>query len=280
MSLLKKLKNRFNLFMGTAGANPLFAVILNMSDFLPRLYFPEFRELPPNSLRVRVGVGGKLFNNQPQFLVRGRDLWLYLFAMGLVKLDDNIVELGSGIGRRTYWLRDFHFHNVKYSGQFTGIDIDPEMVAWCKKNYDSSRFNFACSSHSSSAYLSAEDNARYRFPVDDETQGLVFGTSVLTHLLEEQMINYFEEANRVLLPGRSLVMTCKCVDLGSDDRGNTYKHRIKNAYIENPGVPEAAVAYESNFVRETLHDAGFAKVEFFHNESDIQHTFVATRADC
>ena len=215
-------------------------------------------------------------NNQSQFLVKGMNLWVYLLASGLVKLDDNIVEIGSGIGRRTFWLRDFEFHKVKYSGHYTGVDIDPEMVEWCNKNYDS-RFTFHCASHKSAAYLSVDENEHYVLPVDDLSQGLMFGTSVLTHLLEEQMINYFEEAVRVLKPGRALVMTCKCTDLTSNDRGNTYKHRIGNAYIENPDVPEAAVAYESEFIRECLINAGFESIEFFHNDTNIQHTFVAKK---
>ncbi|MEZ6062251.1 MAG: class I SAM-dependent methyltransferase [Planctomycetaceae bacterium] len=277
MGLVKILKNRLNLFMGIAGGNPLMAAVLNTTDIGPKLRFPEFRELPPNALRVRVGVGGRLFNNQPQFLLKGRDLWLYLLANGLVRFTDNIVEIGSGIGRRTYWMRDFEFHGIRYSGKYTGIDIDPEMVDWCNSHYDRERFEFHCASHASSAYLSKQETARYRLPVDDASQGLVFGTSVLTHLLEEQMINYFEEAFRVLVPGRALVMTCKCVDLTSDDRGNTYKHRSGNAYIENPGVPEAAVAYESKFVEQTLRNAGFGSVDFHHNDSNIQHTFVALK---
>jgi SAM-dependent methyltransferase len=277
MGIVKALKNRFTVFMGIAGGNPLMATVLNITDIGPRLRFPEFRKLPPNSLRVRVGVGGRLFSNQSQFFVQGRDLWLYLLANGLVKFTDNIVEIGSGIGRRTFWMRDFEFHDIRYSGKYTGIDIDPEMVSWCNANYDSERFTFHCASHASSAYLSKQKNEKYRLPVDDSSQGLMFGTSVLTHLLEEQMLNYFEEAMRVLMPGRALVMTCKCVDLTSVDKGNTYKHRLGNAYIENPGVPEAAVAYESAFMEKTLKNAGFASVQFFHNKTNIQHTFVALK---
>ena len=276
MAIIKSLKNRFNLFMGTAGANPLIGAFLNATDVLPRWYFPEFRKLPPNSLRVRVGVGGRLANNQSQFLVKGMDLWVYLLANGLVKLDDNIVEIGSGIGRRTFWLRDFEFHDIRYSGQYTGIDIDHEMVEWCNENYDS-RFKFHCASHASGAYLSVDQNERYVLPVNDSSQGLMFGTSVLTHLLEEQMTNYFDEASRVLMAGRALVMTCKCLDLSSNDRGNTYRHRVGNAYVENPDIPEVAVAYESEFIRKCLLDAGFESVEFFHNETNIQHTFVALK---
>lgn len=279
MNIVKALKNRFNVFMGTAGANPVIARVLDLSDIGPRLRFREFRALPPNSLRVRVGVGGRLFNNQSQFFVQGRDLWLYLLSSGLVRFTDNIVEIGSGIGRRTFWMRDFEFHQIRYTGKYTGIDIDPEMVDWCNAHYDAERFSFHCSSHASSAYLSQQHNERYRLPVDDSSQGLVFGTSVLTHLLEEQMVNYFEEAMRVLAPGRALVMTCKCVDLSSNDRGNSYRHRLGNAYIENPGVPEAGVAYESAFIDATLRAAGFGSVEFFHNETNVQHTFVALKPE-
>ena len=40
--------------------NPLFRAVMNASDFVPRLIYPEFRTLPPNHLRIRVGVGNRI----------------------------------------------------------------------------------------------------------------------------------------------------------------------------------------------------------------------------
>jgi hypothetical protein len=44
--------------------NRVFKLVGNGLTRLPDLVFPEFRQLPPNHLRVRVGVGNRLFNNQ------------------------------------------------------------------------------------------------------------------------------------------------------------------------------------------------------------------------
>ena len=52
--------------------NPLFRAAVNAFDVVPRLMFPEFRTLPPNHLRIRIGVGNRILNNQTHFLVHAR----------------------------------------------------------------------------------------------------------------------------------------------------------------------------------------------------------------
>ena len=47
--------------------NPLFRAAVNAFDAVPRLMFPEFRSLPPNHLRIRIGVGNRILNNQTHF---------------------------------------------------------------------------------------------------------------------------------------------------------------------------------------------------------------------
>src|SRR5580693_10747571 len=70
--------------------NPLFRATVNASDAVLRLIFPEFRTLPPNHLRIRVGVGNRIFNNQTHFLVHARDFWMFALGEGIVNLKSNI----------------------------------------------------------------------------------------------------------------------------------------------------------------------------------------------
>ena len=52
--------------------NPLARRVLDAFDVIPNLLYREFRELPPNHLRIRVGVGNRIFANQVHHLQAGR----------------------------------------------------------------------------------------------------------------------------------------------------------------------------------------------------------------
>ncbi len=132
--------------------NPLFRAAVNASDVVPRLIFPEFRALPPNHLRIRVGVGNRIFNNQTHFLVHARDFWMFALSEGIVNLRSNILDIGVGCGRWAHWMRDCNFRGRRFSGAYVGVDIDGEAIAWCQKNYDAERFRFHHSSHASVSY--------------------------------------------------------------------------------------------------------------------------------
>jgi SAM-dependent methyltransferase len=211
------------------------------------------------------------------YLTHGVNLWFYLLGTGKVGFDSSIVEIGCGCGRRTHLLRDFETNGVRFNGQYLGIDIDNELLEWCRRNFDPERFDFFQSPHGSSAYRGAEVKTELRIPRDDNSTDLVFGTSVLTHLLEPEMSEYFSEASRILRPGRCLVMTCKCIDRNVKTFGNTYPHRIGNAYVQSSSTPEAAVAYESEFLLSFIKERGFSNAEILVGDGDIQHLLIATK---
>jgi Methyltransferase domain len=116
--------------------NPLFRWTVNAFDVIPRLVFPEFRTLPPNHLRIRVGVGNRILNNQTHFLVHARDFWMFVFSEGIANMRSDIIDIGVGCGRWAHWLRDYNFRGRQFAGTYVGVDIDEETIEWCRKNYD------------------------------------------------------------------------------------------------------------------------------------------------
>ncbi len=54
--------------------------LLDLSDLPAAGLFPEFRDLPPNRLRVRIGNGKRIVANQVQHIDRSRQFWLANFA--------------------------------------------------------------------------------------------------------------------------------------------------------------------------------------------------------
>ncbi len=254
--------------------NPLFRAVVNASDVVPRLVYPEFRGLPPNHLRIRIGVGNRIFNNQTHFLVHARDFWLFVFSEGIANLHSNILDIGVGCGRWAHWLRDYNFRGRRFCGMYVGVDIDGEAIEWCRKNYDAERFRFHHSSDASVSYNQAGSApTSYRIPEPEGTFDLVFSNSLLTHLLETELENYLRETYRLLKSGGAMMHSHFNIDYPPATYGtrHTFKYRRGNALIESEAQPEAAVAYHTDFLFSLCRRIGFSSCEIIHMPGGTQH---------
>lgn len=253
--------------------NPLFRLAVNACDVVPRWIFPEFRALPPNHLRIRVGVGNRIFNNQSDFLVHARDFWMFALGEGAANLQSNILDIGVGCGRWAHWLRDYNFRGRRFSGTYVGIDIDGEAIAWCRKNYDD-RFRFHHSSDASASYnQSGSSPTSYRIPEADDTFALVFSNSLLTHLLEAELGNYLRETFRLLKVGGTMMHSHFNMEHlpASFGTRHTFKHQLGNARIESIEQPEAAVAYHTDYLFDLCRKIGFSSWQIIHMPGGVQH---------
>jgi SAM-dependent methyltransferase len=257
--------------------NPIFKAVVDSFDVLPRYLYREFSNIPPNHLRIRVGVAPGIARgilaNQAYYLTIARDFWMHAFHAELCRLDSTIVDIGCGCGRFAHYLRDYKFKSEKFTGKYIGIDVDSEMLTWCREHFDSERFQFYQSTHSSKVYLNSESGGgSYTLPIADGVADLVFSTSLFTHLLEEQLIEYCRESNRVLKPGAHMAMYCFCLDYPPPTLGDrhTFSHEIGNAHVESIALPEAAVAYRKEFLFRIAREAGFRTAEMLTGHDDLQ----------
>lgn len=254
--------------------NPLFRSFVNAFDLVPRLVFPEFRALPPNHLRIRSGVGNRLFNNQTHFLVHARDFWLFVFSEGIADMNADILDIGAGCGRWAHWLRDYNFRGRCFTGNYVGVDIDAEAIEWCRKNYDAERFQFHHSSDASVSYNQrGAAEAAYRIPIADASFDLVFSNSLLTHLLEAELENYLNESYRLLKAGGTMMHSHFNIEHPPATYGtrHTFRHRLGNALIESEAQPEAAVAYHTDFLFGLCRRIGFSSCKIVHMPGGVQH---------
>lgn len=253
--------------------NPLFRTTINAFDVLPRLVFPEFRSLPPNHLRVRIGVGNRILNNQVHFLTHARDFWMFVFTQGLADARSNILDIGSGCGRWAHWLRDYNFRGRRFSGRYVGVDIDAEAIEWCERHYDAERFRFHHSTHSSVSYHQHGESAHYRVPEPDESFDLIISNSLLTHVLEAELENYMRESVRLLKPGGAVMHSHFNLDYPPASYGtrHTFQHAIGHARVESLDQPEAAVAYRTNYLFEVARAVGLRDCEVVHMPGGAQH---------
>jgi hypothetical protein len=114
------------------------------------LPFPELRDLPPNHMRIRIGVENRLLANHIHFIEMGNSVWLDFLSRGYCTFTSDVVELGCGCGRIARALKGAWFQ-----GTYVGVDIDSEMIEYCRKHFPRERFQFVRSPHQSATYSSS-----------------------------------------------------------------------------------------------------------------------------
>lgn len=239
------------------------------------------RLLPPRGLSF---VGGGDFEQT------GRE-FLDLFAeLGGLRADDDVLDVGCGIGRMaiplTGYLRE---------GSYAGFDVGREMVRWCSRHITSRHpeFEFAWAPVHNSKYNPFGDVSatEFRFPYPDASFDFAFATSLFTHLVHDEAQHYLEETARVLRPGSTCFLTFFLLSPAAESEMEAgraafrFEHEIDGAATTDPRLPEEAVAYRVEEVRLMLARAGLEVREPIHfgswaNAPDaptFQDILVATR---
>lgn len=242
-----------------------FSVVLDGADLLLRRKRREWADLPPASLRMRIGVGNRILCNHDTFLAAGRQLVGDLTSRGVLNPSSAVLELGCGCGRNALALRDY----LSPRGQYIGQDVDSEMIAWCSENLSGPAFAFYHANIFSKVYNpSGIPIGEYRLPADDGTVDLVFAISVFSHLLEPEFVHYLREFSRVLAPQGRLYMTMFAIDYMGERLGGrwSFPYSVGRARVESLKYPEAAVAYDVGTVSEFLNSCGLAVLETFDRD--------------
>jgi SAM-dependent methyltransferase len=258
----------------------VFKFLVNATDLPGKLVFPGFRKLPPNHMRIRVGVGNQLFNNQLKYLCEPVNFWLAAFDHRMIDMNSTIVDIGSGCGRTAHFLRDYTNTSEKFTGTYIGVDIDEEMLAWCSANFDAPRFRFRLSTDGSASYNKNADGKKpYRIEEPDGIANFVFSLSLFTHLLEAEVRNYLEESFRLLRPGGFALHAVFCLDYPPPTLGSrhTFSHRMGNAYVESLAQPEAAVAYTEEMLLSLAAEVGFVEAKINHSPGGWQPRLVVKK---
>ena len=262
--------------------NPFVKVMLNVGETPARLWFKEFRSLPPNHLRIRVGMASgvrELVANHVRYLNDSRNFWLNAALNGYFKMDSTIVDIGVGIGRTAHHLRDFKYFESRFVGKYIGVDIDADALRWCRANFDD-RFQFHLSTDSSASYHNAgSSDGPYQIPEPAGSVDFVFSQSLFTHLLEREAENYLAETYRLLKPGGYSAHSVFCIDYPPPTFGDrhTFSHVMGEARVESLAQPEAAVAYTEDWLLKTAKKIGFSKASLQHSPDAWQPSLVCQK---
>jgi SAM-dependent methyltransferase len=226
--------------------------------------FQELRDLPPNHLCLRVGSGNRIFNGHLTFIQAGNQCWLTFLSRKYCTSKADVVELGCGCGRIARPLRDPPW-DPWFEGTYVGVDIDGEMIEYCRSNFPESRFQFILSPHRSSTYSSgnlydAQETPSKLVIANERSKDFVYSISLYSHLLETEFIEYMQESYRILRTNGIMFMTFFCIEHLELGGRWTFRYRRGNAYIESARYPEAAVAYHEAFVIDLAKKCGFREV--------------------
>ena len=187
------------------------------------------------------------------FVQDGEEYLRYYVELAGLRPDDRILDLGSGIGRKTVPLTGY----LSASGSYEGLDIVERGVRWCRKHITSSHPNFRF--QRADVYNELYNPrgrvapAEYRFPFADAEFDVVMLSSVFTHMLPGDVRHYLGEIARVLRPGGRAMVSWFLID--DESRGLIEAGRSTipfapgaDCWIGNPDVAEGAVAYEERDV--------------------------------
>jgi ubiquinone/menaquinone biosynthesis C-methylase UbiE len=218
---------------------------------------------PPIELIKAVGSGG--INN---FKEIGEEFLRYFVELAGLKPQEKVLEIGCGAGRMALPLIPY----LKDGGSYYGFDIEPAGVTWCQENITPKYHNFRF--HRADVYNLQYNPAgkiraaEYRFPYADAGFDFVFLASVFTHMLPEDMENYFSEVARVLKKGGRCLSSYFLLNAESLAALETKKLRFDfkdvggGVYrVADPLVPEAAVAYDQGYIRGLYEKNGLRVVE-------------------
>jgi SAM-dependent methyltransferase len=186
-----------------------------------------------------------------------------------------ILELGAGVGRNAVALRT----RVAYE-RYTGIDVDPEMVAWCQAHLADASTRFLHADVASAVYNPhGQPVSRYAVPLADGSVTFSLGVSVFSHLLWEATEHYAAELGRVTAPGGIAAHTFFLIDHLGPLMGDrwTFGHEVGRCRVQSLRYPEAAVAYRRPDVVELFAEHGFSTLDVLDEDAPQQMVVLQKR---
>lgn len=213
-----------------------------------RTYYNQIQNklVPPEKLILRIGGG---FENV------GNEFLRYFIDIGNIKPNAKILDVGCGCGRMAVPLIGY----LDERGSYDGFDIIPEGIIWCQENITKifPKFKFQLADVYNKEYnpSGAIDASKYTFPYNDDSFDFVFLTSVFTHMLPQEIENYFSEITRVLKKDGICMSTFFLLNRESLELINSKSSSLDFKY--GPGKyltvskdnPESAIAYDELYVR-------------------------------
>jgi len=186
-------------------------------------------------------------------------LEIYKRMASLQRSRERMLDVGSGIGRKTIQLTQYFDESSSYEG----IDICMKGVEWCRERITARYPNFRFTHIDVFNRLYNPDGrlqpSDYRFPFDDGSFTFVMLGSVFTHMLPRDVEHYLSEAARVLETGQRCLISYFLLNASSRaaDGSSLVFRSVDDLYATtSPDLPETAIALDEAFVRNRYEQTG------------------------
>lgn len=196
------------------------------------------------------------------FLRNSREALDIYDRYGGISQDSHILDIGSGLGRKTFCL----IEHLSHSGRYIGIDIDQDAVTYLNRIISSRhpQFTFVHVDLYNGYYnrSGTVNPSQFHFPFGDSTMDLVVAWSVFTHMLPDDVAHYLLETSRLLKAnGRSIFsffiispaamesITCGRAQEALAFEGPRY-------FTNNRNIPEDVIAFSEDTIKSMYDSAG------------------------
>ncbi len=242
----------------TAG-NTLRRVLHTTYDALDRGQRALPALVPPRQINPNIGFTPRRGDYAREFITSGDRVAAMLKTYGNLQPDQQVLDIGSGIGRIARALTTY----LSKDGQYRGFDVDPRAVAWCQRSYGRlSNFLFA---YAPVGYINVRGRGTIRgedlvFPYPEATFDLAFSMSVYTHLSRATVDHYLGETSRVLRPGGMCLNTFFVMDdfaveaMQSGRADRRYVRQGDGVYVADLDNPNFGIGFTPDVIN-TFHES-------------------------
>jgi len=186
--------------------------------------------------------------------------------------NDNILEVGCGIGRDAIPLTEILNNNVQY----LGIDIIKDSIDWCTNNITKKFNNFKFIHYDVRDQLhnptGKTKTVDIILPIEDNSIDKIILWSVFTHMFPYDINHYLKEFNRVLKPSGLCYITVfeifnndvlvKARETNKTIFNLSFEYPLTNdIFINDPVYPCGAVAYSNDFLTKIINDNNFTIID-------------------
>lgn len=179
----------------------------------------------------------------------------YFVELCSLARDAKVLDVGCGMGRMALPLTQY----LSPKGQYTGFDIVPEGIAWCRRKISPRfpNFRFELVDIRNPMYNPAGTYAptEFRFPYEDNAFDFVVLTSVFTHMVPQDLEHYVSEIVRVLKPHGQCLITFFLLNeestalIAAGASSLPFCHAMQGCLTVKPECPEYAIAYDEPWIR-------------------------------
>ncbi|MBW4576928.1 MAG: class I SAM-dependent methyltransferase [Aphanothece sp. CMT-3BRIN-NPC111] len=210
----------------------------------------------------------KCFVGDGDFKAIGEIFFQIFLELGALKPGEKVLDVGCGIGRMARPLTNY----LKDGGSYEGIDIVADGIKWCQKKitptYPNCKFQLIDVYNKEYNPTGKYKASEYKFPYDNNSFDFIFLTSVFTHMLPQDMENYFSEIARTLKQDGRCLITFFLLNNESLDLINKnlspllqFQYEMDGCRTADKDIPERAIAFDEKYVRSIYGKYGVNIVE-------------------